>query len=61
VRAREVAKLAMLHPGVDPSDLDALTRSLLNRVLHEPTARLREDPGLAETVAALFTPGDEER
>jgi len=53
-RALELRQLAKLNPGLDPVALDALTRSLLNRILHQPTARLRDDPRLAEAVAALF-------
>lgn len=56
VRRREVARIQRLHPDLPPGVVDTITRSLLDQVLHAPTARLREsgDATLATTVAALF-------
>lgn len=56
-RRRELARIAERHPEIPPETLDALTRSLVNRILHEPTERLRalgEGSELARELAALF-------
>ena len=56
-RQRELARLRQRHPDIPPETLDALTRSLVNRLFHAPTARLRalgEDSPLARELAALF-------
>ncbi|MCY3646596.1 MAG: hypothetical protein OXH07_06455 [Chloroflexi bacterium] len=59
-RRRELARIAERHPEIAPETLDALTRSLVNRILHEPTERLRamgEGSDLARELAALFEEG----
>ena len=61
-RRRELARIAARHPEIPPETLDALTRALVNRILHEPTERLRalgEESELARELAALFREGDE--
>lgn len=56
IRRREVERARRLHPNVPPEVLEAVTRSLIDKVFHEPTARLKavEDPALAAELAALF-------
>jgi len=56
IRLREVERARRLHPEVSPDTLEAITRSLLDKVFHEPTARLRalEDDDLARRLASLF-------
>ena len=62
IRQRELMRSVQLHPDLPPEKLDAITRSLVNQIFHRPSLRLRrtEDPALAEVVAALFRPGDQE-
>ncbi|GAB4322443.1 MAG: hypothetical protein Kow0010_03230 [Dehalococcoidia bacterium] len=62
VRRREVARTKRLHPEIPAETLDAITRSLVNQVFHEPSQRLLDaDPEFARQVAALFEPdGDEQ-
>ncbi len=55
-RHREAARLAAANPGLDPSAIDALTRSLVNRLFHRPTEALRNEPQLAAAFADLFEP-----
>jgi glutamyl-tRNA reductase len=62
IRQREIARTLRLHPGLPPETIDLVTRSLVNQILHRPTLRLRDDPGLARSFASLFAepePGDE--
>jgi glutamyl-tRNA reductase len=56
IRQREVERIQRLHPGIAPELVDTITRSLIDRVFHAATARLREsgDLRLAEAVAGLF-------
>ena len=54
VRRREAERIRELHPEIPPETVDAMTRSLMDKLLHEPTMRLRENPELAERVAGLF-------
>lgn len=58
VRQREAARTRRLHPELSPESVDAITRSLVNQLLHEPARRLHDagDPAFAERVAALFSP-----
>ncbi|MGH2632629.1 MAG: hypothetical protein ACRDG3_04395 [Tepidiformaceae bacterium] len=57
VRQRELARACRLHPEVAPETLDALTRSLVNQIFHEPSKRLKEidDRRLSGELAALFS------
>jgi len=67
VRARELERLLERMPhlsGADRDTLEAFSRRLLKRLLHEPTARLRgaAEEGRAEEIVALvrhLTGGDE--
>ena len=63
LRAAELERFAPRLAGLDPTQrqaVEALTRSLLAKVLHEPTVRLKEAAGspggdrLAEALRALF-------
>ena len=54
VRAREAARLRALHPEIAPETIDTITRSVVDKLLHGPTAKLRTDAELAERVAELF-------
>ncbi len=58
LREAEAARIRRLHPHLDPETVDTITRSLVNRIFHEPSARLREldDEQLGRQVAALFAP-----
>lgn len=56
VRREEVARAARLRPDVSPEAIDTITRSLVNRMFHLPTERLRasDDPAFERAVVALF-------
>lgn len=56
IRQRELERMHRLHPEIEPDALEAFSRSLVNRLLHRPTERLRAsgDAELAEAVAGLF-------
>lgn len=55
VRRREVERARRLHPEIPVEALDAITRSLLNQVFHEPSQRLLDaDSEFARRVATLF-------
>ena len=63
LRAAEVERFSAKLAGLDPEQreaVEALTRSLLAKVLHEPTVRIKEAAGspkadrLAEALRALF-------
>jgi len=62
-RAAELANIRKLHPEIPPETLDSISRALVNRLLHTPTARLKalDDPDLAHRLAALFVPEIDER
>lgn len=56
VRQEEVARMRRLHPEVDAATVEALTRSLVNRLFHTASVRLRDGDGeFGRAVAALFT------
>jgi glutamyl-tRNA reductase len=57
-RQFEAARIRRLHPQIDPETVDAITRSLVNRIFHGPSSRLRnmDDELLGQQVAALFAP-----
>lgn len=63
VRQRELARYASRHPEVPPELLDTITRSLVNKIMHLPSERLRQldDAALGRQLALLFepAPGDE--
>lgn len=71
VRNNELARSASRLAGLSDEErasVEALTKSIVSKLLHEPTARLKESAGsargelLADAVAALFDieePGDE--
>jgi glutamyl-tRNA reductase len=56
VRERESLRIARLHPELSKETIDTITRTLVNRLLHTPSERLREmgDTELAERLADLF-------
>ena len=56
IRQQELQRIQKLHPEIPAPVLDAITRSLLDKVLHTPTARLKafDDEALAQQLAALF-------
>ncbi|MGE5597696.1 MAG: hypothetical protein ACM3S1_16855 [Hyphomicrobiales bacterium] len=59
IRQAEVERSAALHRDIDPAVIDQITKSLVNRLFHAPTERLRElgDDGFARQFAELFAPG----
>lgn len=58
IRQAELARYRKLHPDVAPDVLDAITRSLIDKVMHQPTVRLKAlDPETASEFAALFSSG----
>jgi glutamyl-tRNA reductase len=63
IRQQEIVRTLRLHPELPADKVDAITRSLINQVFHQPSQRLRqpENVDLAAAVAALFTPNGEER
>jgi glutamyl-tRNA reductase len=56
IRQRELDRARRLHPEIPDGTLDALSRSLVNQILHRPTERLRAsgDATLARELAHLF-------
>ena len=63
VRAAELDRFAARLADLDPKErvaVEALTRGIVNKLLHEPTVRLKEAPGtpkadrLADALRALF-------
>lgn len=55
VRQQEVAQIARRHPELPKETLEVVTRTLMNRLLHAPSMRMRSlDPELAAAVADLF-------
>jgi hypothetical protein len=56
IRQAELARFQKLHPEIPAEVLDAITRSLLDKVFHAPTVRLKTlDEDLAREVARLFS------
>jgi glutamyl-tRNA reductase len=55
-RVQEADRIATLHPEIPRETVDAITRSLLNRIFHAPSERLRQlgDDEFARELAALF-------
>lgn len=58
IRLREIERIAKLHPEIPLEKVEAITRSLVNKLFHGPSERLRriDDPDLAYRFAALFQP-----
>ncbi|MGH2609032.1 MAG: hypothetical protein ACRDHF_08070, partial [Tepidiformaceae bacterium] len=57
LRQVESARIRRLHPEIDAATIDLITHSLINRVFHDPSRRLRDgDDHFGEQVAALFAP-----
>jgi|GEM_PF-2003704 len=56
IRQAEVDRALRLHPELDPALLNQVTRSLVDKLFHAPTARLNElgDDHLARALADLF-------
>ena len=63
IRARELDRFGSRFADLDDAtraDIEALTRGIVNKLLHEPTVRLKAAAGTdlgsayAETLAALF-------
>ena len=63
IRQQEITRTMRLHPELPADKVDAITRSLINQVFHQPSQRLRqpENTELAAAVAALFTTEEIER
>jgi glutamyl-tRNA reductase len=63
IRQQEMLRTMRLHPELPADKVDAITRSLINQIFHQPSQRLRqpENTELAAAVAALFTGSSEER
>jgi glutamyl-tRNA reductase len=57
IRQQELVRTLRLHPELPADKVDAITRSLINQIFHQPSQRLRqpENLELAAAVAALFT------
>ncbi len=59
-RQAELERIRRLHPEIPPETLDRITKSLINRLFHRPSERLRAlPPELAREVVKLFEAGDE--
>jgi glutamyl-tRNA reductase len=63
IRTAELERFAARLADLSPSErvaVEALTRGIVNKLLHEPTVRLKESPGtvkadrLAEALRTLF-------
>ncbi len=56
IRQAELARYRKLHPEVAPEILDAITRSLIDKVMHRPTSRMKAlDEDTAREFTSLFT------
>lgn len=55
-RLAEMDRLRRAHPEIPEETLNAITRSLVNKIFHTPSERLRQvaDETLAEELAGLF-------
>lgn len=55
VRSREAQRMRRLHPDVPEAAIEAMTRSLVNQLMHRPTERLRRmDADAGRDLVALF-------
>ena len=64
VAVQEVERYLQRHPEADRAEIEALARRIVNQLLHEPTARLREaaEEGRTEEILAavrFLTEGEE--
>jgi glutamyl-tRNA reductase len=55
-RKSEMERLRRAHPEIPEETLNAITRSLVNKIFHTPSERLRQvgDETLAKELANLF-------
>ncbi len=59
IRQTELARYRKMHPEVPSEVLDRVTQSLLEKVLHLPTARLKDaDQAAATEFLAFFAPAE---
>jgi glutamyl-tRNA reductase len=56
MRATEAHRIARLHPEIPETTVETITRSLVNRLFHGATERLRStpDPAFARQIVELF-------
>ena len=56
---RGVTRIAQRHPEIPAAVIDTITRSLVNKLMHGPSERLRalDDVALSRELALLFDPG----
>ncbi len=55
LRQEELRRLRQRHPEIPEATMEALTRSMVNRMFHHPVIRLKTlEPDLAASVADLF-------
>lgn len=61
VRKREMARIQRLHPEIPAETAETITRSLVNRLFHEPSRRLMAlgDAELTDRFVEMFSPGAE--
>jgi glutamyl-tRNA reductase len=60
IRREEIGRAIGRFEGMTPRDravLEQLTRSIVNKLLHQPTVRMKDGPEYAQTVRALFDLG----
>jgi glutamyl-tRNA reductase len=60
IRREELDRVLGRFENLTPRDravLEQLTRSIVNKLLHEPTVRMKDGPEFAQTVRALFDLG----
>jgi glutamyl-tRNA reductase len=60
IRREELDRVVGRFENLTPRDravLEQLTRSIVNKLLHEPTIRMKDGPEFAQTVRALFDLG----
>lgn len=55
-RQQELARIQAKHPDLAPETIDAITRSLVNKIFHAPSKRLKQldNEELARRLAELF-------
>lgn len=54
IRREEVERMLRLHPGMDREAIEAMSHALVNRLMHAPTSRLREEPALEPAALKMF-------
>jgi len=57
IRREEIGRAIGRFEGMTPRDravLEQLTRAIVNKLLHQPTVRMKDGPEYAQTVRALF-------